>query len=175
MTVTPVGTASGTTAAAQLGLLSSAAGSSADITTSRQDGDTFMKLMVAQLKYQDPMNPTDSTQFLTQQAMFTQLQSIQQIQDETAQLMSAQMAFGASAMIGKQVSWGNPDGSTGSGVVSGATFTSAGPVLSIGDQQVPLTSLVGVTAGTASTSGGTNGSTSGSSTTTGTTTGTTTA
>jgi len=161
MTVTPVGTVSGTSDSAQLGLLSSAAGSSADITTSRQDGETFMQLMVAQLKYQDPMNPTDSTQFLTQQAMFTQLQSIQQIQDETAQLMSAQMAFGASAMIGKQVSWGNADGSTGSGVVSGATFTSSGPVLSIGDTQVPLTSVVGVgdSTGTTTTGSTTTGST----------------
>lgn len=139
MTVTPVGTT-----ASQLGLLSSAGGASADIASTQSDANTFMQLMVAQLKYQDPMNPTDSTQFLTQQAMFTQLQAVQQIQDQTAMLMSAQMAFGASALIGKQVSWTNADGSTNSGAVSAATFTSSGPTLTVGSQQVPLTSVVSV-------------------------------
>lgn len=139
MTVTPVGTT-----ASQLGLLSPAAGASADIASTQSDANTFMQLMVAQLKYQDPMHPTDSTQFLTQQAMFTQLQAVQQIQDQTAMLMSAQMAFGASALIGKQVSWTTADGSTSSGAVSAATFTASGPTLTVGSQQVPLTSVVSV-------------------------------
>jgi flagellar basal-body rod modification protein FlgD len=54
------------------------------------------------------------------------------------------MAFGASALIGKQVSWTNSDGSTSSGAVSAATFTSSGPTLTVGSQQVPLTSVVSV-------------------------------
>ncbi len=36
--------------------------------------DTFLKLMVAQLQNQDPTEPTDGTQFLTQLAQFTQLE-----------------------------------------------------------------------------------------------------
>jgi len=36
--------------------------------------DTFLKLMVAQLQNQDPTQPTDGTQFLTQLAQFTQLE-----------------------------------------------------------------------------------------------------
>ena len=35
---------------------------------SLSDKDTFLKLLVAQLKYQDPSNPADSTQFLAQTA-----------------------------------------------------------------------------------------------------------
>jgi flagellar basal-body rod modification protein FlgD len=34
----------------------------------------FLQLLVAQLKHQDPLNPTDGTQFLTQLAQFQQLE-----------------------------------------------------------------------------------------------------
>jgi flagellar basal-body rod modification protein FlgD len=46
------------------------------------DKNMFMQLLVAQLKNQDPLNPTDSTQFVTQLAQFQQLeQSINTGQD----------------------------------------------------------------------------------------------
>jgi flagellar basal-body rod modification protein FlgD len=45
----------------------------------------FLQLLVAQLKNQDPLNPTDSTQFVTQLAQFQQLeQSVNTGQDITA-------------------------------------------------------------------------------------------
>jgi flagellar basal-body rod modification protein FlgD len=47
--------------------------------------DMFLQLLVAQLKNQDPLNPTDGTQFVTQLAQFQQLeQSVNTGQDITA-------------------------------------------------------------------------------------------
>jgi flagellar basal-body rod modification protein FlgD len=47
--------------------------------------DTFMKLLVAQLKYQNPLNPADGVQFLTQLAQFSSLeQNVQMAQDLSA-------------------------------------------------------------------------------------------
>ena len=57
----------------------------------------FLELMVAQLRYQDPMNPQDSGEFLAQSAQFTALEKMQDVADRTAELLGAQMAFGASA------------------------------------------------------------------------------
>ena len=48
----------------------------------------FLNLMVAQLRYQDPMNPTDSGQFLAQTAQFTALEKMQDVADQTAALLS---------------------------------------------------------------------------------------
>jgi len=49
------------------------------------DKDMFLQLLVAQLQNQDPLNPTDSTTFVTQLAQFQQLeQSINTGQDVTA-------------------------------------------------------------------------------------------
>jgi flagellar basal-body rod modification protein FlgD len=36
----------------------------------------FLQLLVAQLKNQDPMNPTDSTQFVSQLAQFSELEQV---------------------------------------------------------------------------------------------------
>jgi flagellar basal-body rod modification protein FlgD len=55
---------------------SSAASSSSSSPTSLATEDTFLQLMVAQLKNQDPANPTDSTQFLSQLAQFSQLEQL---------------------------------------------------------------------------------------------------
>ena len=62
----------------------------------------FLELMVAQLRYQDPMNPTDSGEFLAQSAQFTALEKMQDVADQTAALLGAQMAFGAGGLVGKR-------------------------------------------------------------------------
>jgi flagellar basal-body rod modification protein FlgD len=41
--------------------------------------ETFLKLLVAQIKNQDPLNPTDGTQFLGQLAQFTELEQVMNI------------------------------------------------------------------------------------------------
>ena len=49
------------------------------------DKNMFMRLMIAQLQNQDPLNPTDGTQFVGQLAQFQQLeQSVNSGQDLTA-------------------------------------------------------------------------------------------
>jgi flagellar basal-body rod modification protein FlgD len=44
--------------------------------------DTFLKLLVAQIRHQDPMNPADGTEFLSQLAQFSQLEQIMQVRSE---------------------------------------------------------------------------------------------
>ncbi|WBV45468.1 flagellar hook assembly protein FlgD [Pseudoroseomonas cervicalis] len=41
---------------------------------SSADFDRFLKLLTAQMRYQDPMNPTDATQFVAQLAQFSQVE-----------------------------------------------------------------------------------------------------
>ncbi|MEI9977192.1 MAG: flagellar hook capping FlgD N-terminal domain-containing protein [Ignavibacteriota bacterium] len=43
---------------------------------------TFLQLLVAQLKYQDPTNPTDSTQFVSQLAQFSELEQVMGIRSD---------------------------------------------------------------------------------------------
>jgi flagellar basal-body rod modification protein FlgD len=44
--------------------------------------DTFLQLLVAQIKNQNPLNPADGTQFLSQLAQFSELEQMTQVRTE---------------------------------------------------------------------------------------------
>ena len=114
-------------------------------TAAAEDKQMFLELMVAQLRYQDPLNPTDSGEFLAQSAQFTALEKMQDVSDRVGALLGAQLAFGAGAMVGQQVSWVDTDGVTShTGTIVGVTFGAEGPVFDIGGAQVPLAQLLSV-------------------------------
>lgn len=113
-------------------------------TSGSNDKQMFLELMVAQLRYQDPLNPTDSGEFLAQSAQFTALEKMQAVADQTAMLASTQLAFGASSLIGKKVQWSDADGVLQSGVVTGATFGASGPTLTVGEEEIPLFNITSV-------------------------------
>jgi flagellar basal-body rod modification protein FlgD len=52
----------------------------------------FLQLLVSQLQNQDPLNPTDSTQFVSQLAQFSELEQVMAIRTDTDTLASAQTA-----------------------------------------------------------------------------------
>ena len=58
--------------------------------------DTFLQLLVAQMKYQDPLEPTSNTEYISQYATFTQVEEIQN--------MAASMELSrASSLVGQEV------------------------------------------------------------------------
>jgi flagellar basal-body rod modification protein FlgD len=105
------------------------------------DQDTFLKLLVAQLKYQDPSNPADSTQFLAQTAQFTQVEKLGQI----AEMMQAQQLIGASALVGRTVTYLDADGLSQTGVVTKTKLNGdSGPTLVVGNMDVQLSKVTEV-------------------------------
>jgi flagellar basal-body rod modification protein FlgD len=90
-------------------------------TNSFGDQKVFLELMVAQMRYQDPLNPADSSEFMAQTAQFTALEKMQAVADQTAMLLSTQLAFGASSMIGQTVRWYDASGAELSGTVQATT------------------------------------------------------
>lgn len=114
--------------------------------TSQLDQDTFLKLMVAQLRNQDPMNPTDSSEFLAQTAQFTSLEKLGKVADQSEQSFSAQMAFGASSLVGRTVTYTDAGGKEATGSVSSVRFGPSGPLLGVGDAEVALSQVVTVKA-----------------------------
>jgi flagellar basal-body rod modification protein FlgD len=53
---------------------------------------TFLNLLVAQMKNQDPLSPTDSTQFVSQLAQFSELEQVISIRSDTDKLATAAAA-----------------------------------------------------------------------------------
>jgi flagellar basal-body rod modification protein FlgD len=104
--------------------------------------DAFLKLLVAQLRYQNPMEPTDSTTMMQQTAQFTQVETLKSLADAQHQLMGLTQLSLAVGMIGSHVTAVGNDGRPVQGVVGGIRFGPDGPQLNIGDQEVPLTNVV---------------------------------
>ena len=68
--------------------------------------DDFLKLLVTQLKYQDPMNPLDQNQFLAQTAQFTSLEQLQNISSgiqTLGTLLSGNALVDTAGLVGRTV------------------------------------------------------------------------
>jgi flagellar basal-body rod modification protein FlgD len=118
------------------------------------DKDTFLKLLVAQLKYQDPDKPADPTQFMAETAQFTQVEKLGDIAD----LMKSQRLTSASSLVGHSVTYMDENGATLSGVISSAKLNGdSEPMLHIGNTDVLLSKVMEVLpiAGQAGTTGST--------------------
>lgn len=107
-------------------------------TSSTDDKDLFLKLMVQQMSNQDPMNPTSSDQWLAQMAQFNSVEQLNNISSNNAQ----QQAVG---LLGKKVTYNDTNGGTASGTVSKVTLDKTGPALTVdGQDGVLLTAITDV-------------------------------
>lgn len=90
----------------------------------------FMKILLTQLAYQDPLKPMDNQQFMTQIAQFTTLQQSQQLNEKIDQLLSIQSAAQSIGLIGKTVDVQAAGGSL-SGSVTALSFVDGAPQLTL--------------------------------------------
>lgn len=95
----------------------------------------FLQLLVTQLKNQDPTQPTDDTQMLSQLAQFSSLEQMQNLnQNLSASTQFSQLSQSA-ALIGKTVTAGTA-ASPVTGTVASVTVQGTKTLLHIGDQDV---------------------------------------
>ena len=100
--------------------------------------DDFLKLLVAQMRFQNPMSPTDPTQFMAQTAQFTMVEKLENMEKASTSLLNAQQATEATGMLGQQVVATGPDGNDVTGIVTGMRITSTGPQLKVGALEIGL-------------------------------------
>ena len=90
--------------------------------------DAFLQLLVTQMKYQDPMNPADSTQYMSQLAQFTSLEEMENL-NTNFDKASAQNLVGKYVIMKTQDAAGKDDFI--SGLVDFTTMQNGKPFLSI--------------------------------------------
>ena len=98
--------------------------------------DTFLKLLVAQMKYQNPMSPADSSQFMAQTAQLSMVEKLEQLATQNTALLSAQRSSGAAGMLGQKIVATGSDGKDVTGIVTGMRITADGPMLKVGTAEV---------------------------------------
>ena len=112
-------------------------------TTSRSDmdKDTFMKLLIAQMRYQDPTKPLDGAQFVAESAQFTTLEVLQKLQASQAEMATFQSTLLSSGLIGKTVTATGTDGKEVTGLVSSARVVAGQAYIVVNDTSLPVSSV----------------------------------
>jgi flagellar basal-body rod modification protein FlgD len=152
--------ADGTSGVSSPGALGAIAGSAVSKTAGAGlgslDGEAFMNLMIAQIRYQNPFEPMDTSAMLQQTASLTTVETLQQVSSSDRLLLGLQQSGMAASFVGRSVSALDAGGQEVSGVVRSIRFTADGPLLQVaqgaggngGDstRDVPITNVTRVTA-----------------------------
>ncbi|WP_324276107.1 flagellar hook assembly protein FlgD [Blastococcus brunescens] len=102
--------------------------------------DVFMKLLVAQMRYQDPGNPVDSSQMMSQTATFSQVEKLEQLVNQNASMLVLQESATAGALVGRTATYTDTTGASKTGLVTSVRLASkeSEAVAVIGGVSVPV-------------------------------------
>jgi flagellar basal-body rod modification protein FlgD len=103
------------------------------------DQNAFMKILLTQLRFQDPLKPMDNQQFLAQLAQFSALEINRQQSAKIDTLLQMNSSSQAIGLLGQQVEVNGQ--SAGVGQVIAVTFNSDGPALTV---KTPSGDITGV-------------------------------
>jgi flagellar basal-body rod modification protein FlgD len=135
--------------------VSAPSGQYSGLTASRlASGVDFFKLLTAQMGAQDPLQPVDNTQFLTQLAQYSQLQQSLTTNQTLTSIASLQATLSAletmtqtASLIGRTIDYTDPQsGESKTGNVKGVSAENGLVVLEVDGSKVPLTAVTAVRA-----------------------------
>lgn len=128
-------------------------------TTSKNDSNMFLTLMLEQLQHQDPTQPTDNTEWLSQLAQYSSLEQMTQMNEGLSKCMNYMssmyddMSINSEitqtlSLIGKEVTLKDPDDETGrgriTGTVSEASFEDGTGKVKVGDKYYSIAQILSV-------------------------------
>lgn len=135
----------------------------------KMNGDMFLKLLVAQLKYQDPSKPMDTAAMMQQTASLSMVERMNEMATNVDNMVKAtqslaetekemgtsyvtmlmeQRMSSAVSLVGRTISYAdatNPETKI-DGTVESVRFDKTGPILTVNGKDVPLTAVVSVKA-----------------------------
>jgi flagellar basal-body rod modification protein FlgD len=92
--------------------------------------EDFMKVLLTQLTYQDPLKPMDNQQFMAQIAQFTALEQTQSLNNNMQSLLNNQSSLQSVGLIGRTVDVRTDAGSL-TGTVTGISLAGNSPTLTL--------------------------------------------
>lgn len=116
----------------------------ADPDANELDKDAFLQLLVAQLRYQDPLNPNDPAEFMATTAQFTVVEKLDELtqQGENTAIISGLSM--ASSLVGRTVTFVGGDDAITSGLVSSAQVANGEVTLVTDNGVVDLSTVIGI-------------------------------
>ena len=116
--------------------------------------DDFLKLLVDQLKNQDPTSPTDSSTFMAQLAQFSSLAQQTNMSQTLTGLASTDAVTQGVDLIGRNLTFTRTDGSSGTGIAQAITVAGGAVVIDVGGENVDPADVTAVSDAPATPSSG---------------------
>ena len=126
---------------------STSTGTDNNVTASATQGlsqKDFLNLLVAQMTSQDPMNPTNSQDLLTQMTQFSTLNANTTMQTQLAQMQLSGEFSEAGSLLGKQVTLQLDSKTTAQGTVTGIDTSSNQPQIIVNGQSYTLDKVISI-------------------------------
>lgn len=106
-------------------------------TKNSMDKEAFLQLLVAQMRYQDPLEPTSNTEYISQYATFSQVEQMQN--------MAATMELSrASELVGKLVAVQTEDGNQYQGIVEYVSYEAGKAYITIDGVEYSVDDVIAV-------------------------------
>jgi len=102
------------------------------------NADAFMKMLIAEMQNQDPLNPMNNQEILQQISQIRAIESNTRLTETLQAVMLGQNVSTASAMIGKTIQGVTDDGQSVSGRVERVSIKDGVPKLQVGQSAVSL-------------------------------------
>lgn len=97
------------------------------------DYNTFLQLLIAEMKNQDPTNPMDTSQYMSQFAQLSTVEQAMQTNTKLDSLLSSQALSQADGLIGKTVTFTDSTGASFTGKVASISINTNGSVATLAD------------------------------------------
>lgn len=102
------------------------------------DRDTFLKLLVAQMKYQDPSSPMDMNAMMQQTASMTSVEKLTEMASIARNQFELQQQAASASMLGKHVAYVTSDGASATGIANSVKVMDGQAHLKVGNTLVAL-------------------------------------
>jgi flagellar basal-body rod modification protein FlgD len=103
--------------------------------------DDFLKLMIAELQNQDPLNPMDNAQMLQQISQIREIGATDKLSETLGAVQLGQSLSTASVLIGKQIKGLDDKNQQIEGVVDRVSIKDSKPTLHVGEKTVSLSNV----------------------------------
>ncbi len=123
---------------------SSTDGSSIPVPTQMLSQQDFLQLLVTQMTSQDPMNPTNSQDLLSQMTQFSTLNANTTMQTQLGQMQTLNEFSEAGTLLGKQVLLQQDATTTTQGLVTGVDTSTNVPQIIVNGQSYSLAQVLSV-------------------------------
>ncbi len=107
--------------------------------------DEFLKLFVAQLKNQSPLDPLKGHEFIAQLAQFSTVEQLTSLNSSFADEFRFQQLLGGGDLIGRSATYVDTTlGGTGQGIIQGSKISDGITSVIIDNMEIPISNITGI-------------------------------